>query len=505
MWITDFFKGKTLDNEADKVSLGGQIALPNNDGAITVENPVNNFILNFDWTANSQADLIDKYREIAQYNEVDFAIQDIINEMVSFAEDEEPVKVDLDGVELSEAIKKRILEKWDKVSSLLSLKDTIHQKAYDFYIDGRLSYQKVVDSKNLKKGLVNIVELNPKFITKVRNVNYNKETHTIDSIDEYFIYNENNPTTNGAQNKQSTVQFKEALQLTKESITYVTSGLVDSKSGYAISWLHKAVKPANQLQMMENALVIYRITRAPERRVFYIDVGNLPKSKAEQYLNNFKNSFRNRMSYDHDTGTFKDQRHLMTMQEDFWLPRNSAGRGTEVTTLPGGANLDSIEDVVYFLKRLYKALNVPVSRLEPDAIASLGGRAAEVNRDELKFSKYVSKIRKRFNMMFKDLLKTELILSNIIKESEWAVIDNNIKFIYAQDMYLEERKFFEMTRDRIELAKDMTDYTGRYFSNNYIRTKILRQTEEDIKENDDEIAAEVKIKQFNTDDEEDKN
>lgn len=500
MWITDFFKGKTIEDE-DQSSLKGQIALSNNDGAITVENPVNNFILNFDWTANTQADLIEKYREIALYNEVDFAIQDIINEMVSFAEDEDPIKLDLDDVELSDAIKKRIIEKWEKITGLLSLKDTIHQRAYDFYIDGRLSYQKVVDSKNLKKGLVGIVELNPKYVTKVRNVNYNKELRTIDSIDEYYVYNENSTIEN--KNKPTRVtRFKESLQLSKESITYVTSGLVDSKSGHAISWLHKAVKPANQLQMMENALVIYRITRAPERRVFYIDVGNLPKSKAEQYLNNFKNSFRNRMSYDHDTGTFKDQRHLMTMQEDFWLPRNSAGRGTEVTTLPGGANLDSIEDVMYFLKRLYKALNVPVSRLEPDALSSLGGRATEVNRDELKFSKYVSKIRKRFNMMFKDLLRTELVLSNIIKENEWAAIDSGIKFIYAQDMYLEERKFFEMTRDRIELAKDMSDYVGKYYSHNHIRTKILRQTEEEIDELDKEIGEELTNKQFAPEDDE---
>lgn len=492
----DWFSKSPVVDEPDEKTLNNQIAVQFDDGAMNVENAFNSSTLNFDWTVNSQAELIDVYRETAIYNDVDYAVQDIINEMVSFSEDEDPVKLDLAECELSDTIKTRIYEKWDKISNMLQLSDTIHTRAYSFYVDGRIAYQKVVDEKNLKRGLLNVVELDPRYVTKVRNVNFNNETKTIDSIDEYFIYNENSSKKAAKSATINGQTFKEALKLPKESVTYVTSGLIDSKTGYAISHLHKAIKPANQLRMMENSLVIYRITRAPERRVFYIDVGNLPKSKAEQYLNNLKNSFRNKMTYDPEKGSFQDQRHLMTMQEDFWLPRTSSGKGTEVTTLPGGANLDSIEDVVYFLKRLYKSLNVPISRLEPDAMATLGGRSVEITRDEMKFSKFVSKIRKRFNMMFRDLLRTELILSKIISDSEWEDIEQKLKFIYAQDMYIEERKYFEMMRDRLELAKDMTEYVGKYFSHSYVRTEILRQTDEEIESMDKQITKELKDPKF---------
>lgn len=497
MAMFDFLKGKKVVDELDSKTLSNQIATDFSDGALTIENAASNFIMNFDWTANTQAELIDKYREVANYNEVDFAIQDIINEMVSFGEDEDPVKIDLDDVEMSDAIKKKVHEKWEKICDLLALRDTIHQRAYNFYVDGRVAYHKVVDSNNLKRGLLNVVELDPRYVTKVRNISYNADAKTIKSIDEVFVYNEN---SQDEKNKRATTvngyQFKEALQLSKESVTYVTSGMTDPKTGYAISWLHKAVKPANQLRMMENALVIYRITRAPERRVFYIDVGNLPKNKAEQYLSNLKNSYRNRMSYDPEAGSFKDQRHLMTMQEDFWLPRTTSGKGTEVSTLPGGANLDSIEDVNYFLRRLYKALNIPTSRLEQDSLVSIGGRDSQINRDEMKFSKFVSKVRKRFNVIFRDLLRTELVLSNIIKDTEWAELENKIKFIYAQDMYLEERKYFEMMRDRIDLANEMKEYVGKYYSHDFIRSEILRQTDSDKELNDKKIGEELSNTQF---------
>jgi len=499
----DWFSKTKVNDEPDEKTLNNQIAMASDDGALNVENSFNSSTLNFDWKVNNQSELIDVYRETAAYNDVDYAIQDIINEMVSFSEDEEPIELDLSKCEISESIKKRVYEKWDKITQILNLSDTIHNRAYSFYVDGRVAYQKVVDEKNLKRGLLDVIELDPRFVTKVRNVNYDNERKTIDSVEEYFIYNEN--SGNKKSGKETTVggnNFKEALKLPKESVTYVTSGLVDSKTGYAISHLHKAIKPANQLRMMENSLVIYRITRAPERRVFYIDVGNLPKSKAEQYLNNLKNSFRNKMTYDPEKGSFQDQRHLMTMQEDFWLPRTSTGKGTEVTTLPGGANLDSIEDVMYFLKRLYKSLNVPVSRLESDAMATLGGRSVEISRDELKFSKFTSKIRKRFNIVLRDLLRTELILSKVVTPSEWDDIEHKIKFIYAQDMYIEERKYFEMMRDRLELAKDMSEYVGTYFSHTYIRSSILQQTDEDIVDMDKQITEESKDPKYSNSDEE---
>lgn len=495
----DFLKKKNLSDEVPKQALSNQVAVDFTDGALTIDNPVNGFAMNFDWVANSQVELLNKYREIANFNEVDYAVQDIINEMVSFGEDDAPVVLDLSDVELSDAIKEKVMASFEKICDILALTDTIHSRAYNFYVDGRLAYQKVVDGKNLKRGVINVVELNPAFVTKVRNIQYNSTTKTIDGVEEHFIYDEKSDqreTSKGSSGVNTNKQYREALVLAKESLTYVTSGLTDPKTGYAISWLHKAIKPANQLRMMENALVIYRISRAPERRVFYIDVGNLPKSKAEQYLSNLKNSFKNRMSYDPESGNFKDQRHLTTMQEDYWLPRTSSGKGTEVSTLPGGQSLGEIDDILYFLKRLYKALNVPTSRLDNDSQMSFGSQDTQINRDELKFSKFVSKVRKRFNMMLRDILRTDLILTGIITDKDWPAIEQKLKFVYAQDMYLEERKYFEMQRDRISLADDMIPYVGKYYSNDYLRRNILRQTDEEIAENDKLIKAEVSMPQY---------
>lgn len=500
MALFDWLGKKKVSDSVDPGIIKNQIATDYSDGAIEVENAVSEFILNFDWVADDQVDLINKYREIANYNEVDFAIEDIINEMVSFSEDEDPVKLNLDETELSDNIKAMIHERWEHICNILELRDTIHSRARNFYIDGRLAYQKVVDKNRPKAGLLNVIELDTRYVTKFRNIIHNSETKTISDIKEYFVYNENKDSKKTEQaTRVNGKQFKEALKLSKESITYVTTGLTDPLSGYAIGWLHKAIVPANQLRMMENALVIYRITRAPERRVFYVDTGNLPKSKAEQYLQKLQSSYRNRMQYDPESGSFKDNRHLMTMQEDFWLPRTGGGRGTEISTIGGSnSNLGEVDDVMYFLRRLYKALNIPVSRIEPDGMMSLGGRSAEISRDELKFSKFVSKVRKRFNIMMRDLLRTDLILTKIVTDKEWQSIEHKIGFIYAQDMYLEERKFFEMTRDRIELAKDMADYVGKYFSNDYIRSQILQQTDEEKIEQDKLIEQESKDPKYQT-------
>ena len=493
-------KKLSVDNTSE--IRGNQIATDYTDGALQIEDSVNSYILNFDWTSNNQAQLIDTYREVAQYNEVDFAIEDIVNEMVSFAEDEDPVTLDLtdiDSEDLSDKIKERVMERWESIAKIMKLSESIHRRSKQFYIDGRLAYQKVIDKNSSKKGIINIVELDVRNITKVRNVMYDQSTATIQDVEEYFVYDETKLAQKDTKNNtagQTQARHKDVMRLNKESITYVTSGMTEPNNGWAISWLHKAVKPANQLNMMENALVIYRISRAPERRVFYVDVGNLPKAKAEQYLQNLKNSYRNKMSYDPESGKFKDQRHLQTMQEDFWMPRNSSGKGTEVTTLQGGANLGDIEDVQYFLRRLYKALNIPLSRLENDSIASIGGRATEINRDELKFSKFVSKVRKRFNIMFKDILRTDLVLTGILTAEEFSNIEGKLKFVYAQDMYLEERKFFEMTRDRLDLANEMMPYVGRFYSNEFIRKEILRQTDVIIEEIDKQIGKEKSVDQY---------
>jgi len=491
-------KLKFSDEKEQERIQSNQIATNSDDGAIELEEAINSFTINLDWSVNSQWQLIDTYRQIANYNVVDYAIEDIVNEMVTYDEDEDPISLDLGDLEdeLSESLRNKIHEKWEKVCRIIEMRDSIHRRAKQFYTDGRLAYQKVIDQKKPQDGLLDVIELDVSCVTKIRNKVYNEETRTIDRIEEFFVYDEDIRERNAGKKETNKKKFRPPLQLDPNSITYVTSGLTDMRSGYAISWLHKAVKPANQLRMMENALVIYRITRAPERRIFYVDTANLPKSKAEQYIRSLKANYRNRMSFDPDSGSFQDQRHQMTMQEDFWMPRNSSGRGTEVDTLPGGQNLSDIDDVIYFQKQLYKALNIPVTRLEADSFMQLG-RATEISRDELKFTKFVSKIRKRFNMMLLDLLKTELILTKVITVQEWNDIQPLIKFKYAQNMYLEEMKQSEMLRDRLDLADSFQSYVGKYVPNDFIRREIFKHSEQEMKEFDEKIQEEKDNPQFN--------
>lgn len=500
----NFFGKQKISTPEDNTVKTNRISSDSSDGAIEIENAVDSFTLPFESTFRTQSEQINTYRSIATYSEVDGAIEDIVNEMVSFMDDEDPIKLNLDDVDpslLSDAIKKRVYEKWDKVVKLLDLSATIHQKARNFYIDGRLSWQKLVDANKPRNGLVGIVEIDPRFVTKVRNVKYDPTSQTITGFDEYFVYNENISDGKKKQDTKVNQTRKQEMRLHKDSITYVTSGLVDPETGFAISWLHKAIRPANQLRMMENALVIFRIVRAPERRVFYIDTGGLPKSKAEQYIRNLKNSYRNRMSYDPENGTFKDQRHLMTMQEDFWLPRNSAGRGTEISSVGGTSNLSDIDDVLFFLKRLYKALNVPTSRLESDSMINFGS-SAEISRDELKFSKFTNRVKKRFNEALLDVLRTELILSRVITEEEWSNIEPHIILDYAQDLYLEEQRQNDIMQSRIDLAEKMEPYVGKYWSHETIRTKILKQTEQDVEDEDNMISQEMKDPKYKQSDNE---
>lgn len=498
--FADFLdKFKFSDEKTEERAHSNQIATDGHDGAIEVNaDSISQFAMNLDWSYSTQAEMIERYREVSTYPMVDFAIEDIIGEMVSFTDEQTPVELDLSEVpeeDLSDSMKEKVRASWDKIERMLDLKQTIHRRAKQFYVDGRLVYQKVIDKKKPTDGLLDVIELDSKFVTKYRSVKYDEQDQVITGIEEYFVYDESNGAQKTKKNTDRDSTYRTAKVLNPNSITYVTSGLTDPSSGYAISWLHKAVKPANQLRMMENALVIYRITRAPERRIFYVDTANLPRNKAEQYLRGLKNNYRNRMSFDAESGQFKDTKHLQTMQEDFWLPRNSSGKGTEVDTLPGGQNLSDIEDVLYFQKQLYKALNIPVSRLESDSLMPLG-RQAEISRDELKFSKFVSKIRKRFNMMFLDLLKTELILTKMITAKEWALIEQNINFKYALDMYIEEMKQSEMLRDRIDLLEQMNPYIGKYISNQTARKELLKQTDEEMDEEDKLIQEEKTNEQY---------
>lgn len=492
-------KVKTTDTKQAERINKNKLTSNDYDGAVEVGDAVNGFLLTMDHNYSSQADQIEAYRDIASYNIVDYAVEDIVNEMVSFDEEENPIELNLSDIEskdLSDKVKDVVYEKWDKISKLLDLNSTIHRRVKQFYIDGRLAYQKVIDSdSNGKDGLLSVIELDTRYVTKYVHRTYNKETKTVDSEKYSFLYNENINSKTNLENKNIQIdqisgkQYQEAKILDPKALTFVTSGMIDQKTKMTIGWLNKAIRPANNLRMMENALIIYRITRAPERRLFYVDVSNMPKTRAENYMRNLKNTYRNRMSYDPEKGNFKDQRYLQTMQEDYWLPRNTQGRGTEVSTLPGGDNLGQIDDVEYFKKELYKALNIPISRLESDSSIQLG-RATEIGRDELKFSKFVSSVRKRFNMMFLDLLKTELILSKIITVEEWDIIKNNIRFVYAQDLYLEEQKNSEMLRDRLDLLTQIDPYIGKYYSHAWTRKNILRQTDKDIEEEDELIEKE---------------
>ncbi len=504
MAFGDFLnKFKFTDPKDEEDVITNQIATDTSDGAIELTDGLSQYSLSLDWTYSNQIEQIDTYRSISEYSMVDYAIEDIINEAVSFAEDEDPITLDLSNVPdelLSDKIRDHIYESWENINRILDLKDSAHRRIRALYVDGRVSYQKVIKKNKPKDGIVGVIELDPRFVTKVRNVNYDDQSKTISSIDETFVYNENIQSKSKEKNKDSNNKrnkngFDQAFEINPDSITYITSGRVDQTTGSVVGFLHKAVKPANQLRMMENALVIYRISRAPERRIFYVDVSNLPKSKAEAYLRNIKNSYRNKMSFNPESGSFADQRHLETMQEDYWLPRSASGKGTEVTTLQGGQNLDQIEDVIYFQKELYKALNIPLTRLQSDSFAPLG-RAQEISRDEIKFSKFISKLRKRFNLVLLDLLKSDVILKSIITTDEWSEIKRYIGFKYAQDMYLEEMKKSELLRDRIDLAEQAGQFVGKYYSNEFVQKEILQQTETEIEENDKQIDKEASNPKF---------
>ena len=485
-----FDKAKLKDEKREELVNSNKISTDNDDGAVEIDNALTEFFLN-SGNYSTNKELVENYREIASYGIVDYAIEDIINEMVSFSENESAVSLDLSNLEddLSENIRKKVYECWENVTNLLNLNNTIHNRARQFYTDGKLAYQKVVNQKKLTDGLIGVVELDSKYVTKVRQTQYDEQNKTIKEIVEYFTYE----YPESENNKNRT--HKESLVLDKNTLVYVTSGIVDKKTGFSLSWLHKAIQPANQLKMMENALVVYRITRAPERRIFYIDTGGLTKTKAEQYIRNLKNSYSNRMSFDPESGSFKDKKHLQTMQENFWLPRNSNGKGTEVSTLSGGSNLGDIEDVRYFQKLLYKSLNIPTTRLE-DESSLIGGRGSEISRDELKFSKFVSRIRKRFNLMFIDLLGTDVLLKKIMTPSEWEEIKNRLSFVYAKDLELEELRKMEIERERLELLNDYRDYVGKYVSHNHMRKHILMQTEQEMEEIDKEISEEMSVQQY---------
>ena len=437
----------------------------------------------------SDLDLIRRYRDISMQSECDAAIEDIVNEGIISNLNDIPVNIDLHNIPYPEKIKRRIRSEFSEVLRLLNFNEKGHDIFRRWYIDGRLYYHKVIDSKDPKKGLVQLRNIDPTKIRKVRETQKDPDPNSqgiemVTKIDEYFIYNDRGfATSAGAGTNQG-------IKIASDSIAYVPSGLMDGNSGRVVSYLQKAIKPVNQLRMIEDAIVIYRISRAPERRIFYIDVGNLPKIKAEQYLKDVMNRYRNKLVYDASTGEIRDDRNHMSMLEDFWLPRREGGRGTEITTLPGGSNLGEIDDIVYFQRKLYRSLNVPISRLESENGFSLG-RATEITRDELKFTKFVQRIRKKFTPLFTDLLRTNLLLKGVISPEDWPRIQEHIQYDFMEDGHFAELKDAELLNDRIQTLDSIQSYIGTFFSKEYVLRKVLNMTDAEIKEMRDQMAKEL--------------
>ena len=443
--------------------------------------------LDMEVNAKNDVDLIKRYREIAQHPECDMAVEDIINEVIVSDERDTSVSLSLDKLAISDNIKLKIRDEFEEVMRLLNFDEKGHDIFRRWYVDGRIYFHKVIDPKSPRKGLTELRYIDPRKIKKVREVSKKRDpkgkgVEIIETTAEWFVYNEKGIQPSGSN---------AGLQISADSICYVTSGVVDQTRNMVMGHLHKAIKPTNQLRMIEDAVVIYRIVRAPERRIFYVDVGNLPKVKAESYLRDVMARYRNKLVYDASTGEIRDDRKHMSMLEDFWLPRREGAKGTEVTTLPGGSNLGEISDIEYFQKKLYQSLNVPISRMESDNGFNMG-RAAEITRDELKFTKFVQRLRKRFSQVFSDVLKTQLVLKGIITIEDWVNIKEHIQYTFLKDGYFAELKNAEILRERIGLANDVSPYVGKYYSVEYVRKNILQQTDEDIFEIDSQIADEIK-------------
>jgi len=452
----------------------------------------------------TEFDLIKRYREMALHPECDSAIEDIVNEAIVSDTNDSPVQIELSNLNASDGIKKKIREEFKYILELLDFDKKSHEIYRNWYIDGRLYYHKVIDLKNPEAGIQEFRYIDAMKMRYVRQAKkkesdkYKISSRTVDNpmdfefpeIEEYFVYNPKMTYPTGTPAPGALGGSSQGIKMSKDSIAYCTSGLVDRNKGSTLSYLHKAIKSLNQLRMIEDSLVIYRLSRAPERRIFYIDVGNLPKVKAEQYLRDVMMRYRNKQVYDSATGEIRDDKKFMAMLEDFWLPRREGGRGTEITTLPGGQNLGEITDIEYFKKKLYRSLNVPPSRMDGEGGFNLG-RSSEILRDEVKFTKFVARLRKRFSAMFSDMLRTQLILKNIITPEDWAVMDEHIQFDFLYDNHFSELKDAELLNERLNMVQVAEPYVGKYFSQDYLRRKILRQTDQEIIEQDQIMKKEI--------------
>jgi len=444
--------------------------------------------LDIEGAVKNEAELITRYREMVMYPEAEYAVDDIVNEAIVTSVGRGPVDIVLDHLEQSSSIKTKIQNEFIEILTLLDFGNQCYDTFRRWYVDGRLYYHIIIDVDNPKKGIQELRYIDPRKIRKVKHIKKvgiksgdGQNIPVTTNGAEYFIYNERGLDQKGGGN---------GIKIAKDSVCYTHCGLLDARKAMIISHLHKAIKPYNQLKMLEDAVVIYRIARAPERRIFYVDVGNLPKIKAEQYLRDIMTKFKNRLVYNSGTGEISDEREHRTMLEDYWLPRREGGRGTEITTLPGGQNLGEIEDIVYFRRKLYKAMNVPASRLEQEGGFNIG-RSAEITRDEVKFGKFVTRLRSRFGQLFLSLLETQLRLKGVVTAEDWEDFRPNIYFDWQKDTHFIELQETEILRSRVELLRDMEEFKGEYFSKEWLRKNILRQSHEDIEMIDKQISSEA--------------
>jgi len=472
--------------EKEKDKLKSIVAPTDEDGAGYVTASGSHYGQYIDMEGSQAKDnqqLIIKYRGVASHPEVDAAIEDIVNESIVGSEMDVSCEINLDKVEAPENIKKQMTEEFNNIYSMLKFTDLGHDIFRSFYVDGRIYHHLVVNESNLKAGIQEIRTIDAAKIRKVKEVKHKKDPITgakiVEKVSEFYIYQEKAGTNQG-------------VRLSPDSVSYVSSGLLDPSKKQVVSYLHKALKPINQLRMMEDSLVIYRLARAPERRIFYIDVGNMPRNKSEAYMRDIMSRYRNKIVYDSSTGQLKDDRKHMSMLEDFWLPRREGGRGTEISTLPGGENLGQIDDILYFQKRLYRSLNVPVNRLEQEAQFTLG-RSTEISRDEVKFQKFIDRLRRRFSMLFTGILKKQLILKGVITEQDWEEWKSAITVDFQRDNHFTELKNSELLQNRLNTLDQVSQYVGEYFSREWAMKNVMMMSDEDIEKMKQQVEAENSV------------
>ena len=485
------------DQAKEQPTEQASFALPNeamDDGAVTVQNNAYyGTYVDLEGSVRNELELITRYREMSNHPELDAAIDDIVNEAITHDLDGKSVDINVENLKQPDSIKKRIIEEFNNIKHMLNYGNLADDLFKRWYIDGRLYFHIVVNDKKPKEGIKELRYIDPRKIRKVREIKKDRDPKTgamiIKSIGEYYIYNDKGTTT-----QTYTANMNSGLRIATDAIIYCSSGMMDARNTFVISYLHKAIKPLNNLRMIEDAIVIYRISRAPERRIFYIDVGNLPKGKAEQYLRDVMIKYRNKMVYDASTGELRDDRKHKSMLEDFWLPRREGGKGTEITTLPAGQNLGELEDVKYFQKKLLQSLNVPISRLEPQQGGMIGlGRVSEVTRDEVKFNKFIIRLRNKFAQSFDHALRVQLSLKGIMSVEEWDVAREDIYYDFKKDNNFSEMREAELLRERLNLLGTVDPYIGRYYSTKWVKKNVLQMSDEDIMKMDKEMKKEGAI------------